>query len=665
MYKILIIVIFFYSFLDAKKEFYYGFVDSLGNQISEKRKNEINDGFEIIKNVEQLSKEGRVDDAYSLLKDFKEKNNLNVLKSDIIILYSQLCLKKGSKRLILDASIELEKAINSSLINEYDLSKAYSTLVELKLQINKIEDARYFSNVIIDNFDDELTKAYGKVSLAKVYKHQKDYFKATKVLYEILAQTKDKLVATIVADELFDVYILDNQKEKANELIGQVLRNNIDFYADDSYLATQKINRLIKAGMPEYATEILKELLNRTTKDDIIEEFKFKLADTYMIMYDRTNFYLEKAKELFKDIINDYPNGAYAKDSKMYIDEILMRQGFVKPELVVSKYQGSEEMEQKALLQELMNYKADKKFDLILKSKKVYKKISNSIAKRFGFSSMDEIFDEVNIDLIKDYLISGKCFELNNVLKTSRNETLQKLIEDETVKYSFFDCMVESPNERVYLQLKDTFNSSRNALIYLYLEKMAYHLNLIDEALDFSAKVEMVDDEDTLQKEFLYRYLILKSKADTISLDKFFFYATQNPQYIELNENNPLMIDIYYDFYFYLIKYNEKDKSIDILKKLYEKQKKLGAYVYSPFVELELSRLQKDMNNIDKSLEFLLEALENTRKFKPEDEIKIYYELIKIYENFNNIQKKEEYILKCKEVDLTIDNLYKKMCQEM
>ena len=36
-------------------------------------------------------------------------------------------------------------------------------LVELKLEINKIEDAKYFAQVIIDNFDDELTKTYGKI----------------------------------------------------------------------------------------------------------------------------------------------------------------------------------------------------------------------------------------------------------------------------------------------------------------------------------------------------------------------------------------------------------------------------------------------------------------------------------------------------------------------
>jgi phosphoglycolate phosphatase-like HAD superfamily hydrolase len=580
-------------------------------------------------------------------------------------LYAELSLKKQIKRLILDASTELETAINSSLINNDDLSKAYMILVELKLETNKIDDAKYFAQIIIDNFDNEVTKTYGKISLAKVYKYQKDYTKAIKYLYEILTVTKDKVVATLVADELFDIYILDGQLEKANELITQVLKTNIEFYANDSYLANKKINKLINAGMPEHASEILKELLNKTTKDEVIEDFKYKLANTYMLMYDKTNFYLEKAKELYKDIINDFPQGIYSKNSKMYLDEILMRQGFLTPSVVSTKYQDVEAMQQKALLQELMNDKKDKKFELILKTEKVYKKISNEIAKRFGYESINQIFDEVNIELIKDYLAQGKCFELNNILKTSRNETLVKLIEDESVKYNFFECLVEAPYERAYLQIKDTFNKTRDANIYLYLERMAFALDLKDEALDFSAKVEMVNDEKVLAKEFLYRYQILKSKSNDIDMEKFFSYTQLNPNFIKLNESNPMIIDFYHDYYFFLLKSQNQTLANEILKKLYDKQKELKAFVYSPFIELELSKLAKDENDVQKSIDYLLESLLNTRKIKANDEIKIYYDVLNLYDKLGNKQKKDEYLLKCKEVKDSVDSLYKKMCDEM
>lgn len=653
------------NILYAKRDFYYGFIDSSGVQISEQRKQSINDGFDILQNARALAKDGKIDDAYTQVKDFKEKNKLNILTSDSIILYSELALKKQSKRIVLEAATELEMAINSSKINQYDLAKAYMILVELKLEINKVEEAKYFAQIIIDNFDDELTKTYGKISLAKIYKYQKDYAKATKYLYEILTVTNDKKVATVIADELFDVYILDEKYDKANELITQVLKTNIDFYANDSYLANKKVNRLIKAGMPEHATEILKELLKRTTKEDVIEDFKFKLANTYMLMYDRTNYYLEKAKELYKDIINDYPQGIYTKDAKIYMDEILMRQGFLSPATVASKYPEDEAMQQKALLQELMNDKNDKKYDLILRAEKVYSKVANEIVKRFGYQSISDIYDEINIDIIKDYLSQGKCIELNDILKTSRNETLVKLIQDEAIKYSFFECLVEAPYERAYLQIKDTFNKTRDANIYLYLEKMAYNLGLMDEALDFSTKVEMVDDPNVLANEFLYRYQILKQKAEPIAMERFFAYTNKNPNFIKVNENNPIIIDFYYDYYLDLLKGKDKTLANEILKKLYNKQKEVKAFIYSPFVETELARISKEANENQKSIDLLLESLQNTRKVKANDEVKIYYDILNLYDNMGNKTKKDEYILKCKEVKDSVDSLYKKMCDEM
>lgn len=660
--KFFLILILCINFLFAKKDFYYGFINSSGSQISEQRKQAILDGFDIIDNARSLAREGKIDEAYAQINSFKNTNNIKVLKSDTIILYSELALKKRTKRIILDAAKDLENAINSSLINEYDLAKAYSLLVELKLQTNKIDDAKYFSNIIINNFDDELTKTYGKISLAKVYKYQRNYFSATKTLYEILTKTKDKEVATIVADELFDVYILDDKYDEANELISQVLKNNIEFYANDSYLANEKVNKLINAGMPEHATEILKELLSRTTKDESIEDFKYKLANTYMIMYDRTNYYLEKAKELYKDIINDYPNGIYSRNAKMYLDEILMRQGFLKPVVVASKYQNSEAMEQKALLQELMNYKADKKFDLIIKSKKIYKKVSDSIAKRFGYESINAIFDEVNIEMIQDYLAQDKCYELNNVLKTTRKETLEKIAQNESLKNKFFECLIEVPYERAFLLLKDTFNSSRDANIYLYLEKMALGLNLIDDAIDLSLKVEMVDNQKVLEKEFMYKYEIAKKKNDGIMLDKFLYYAKFNPQFVEANISNPLIIDFYYDLYLYQLKNNEMDKARETLSKLNNKQKELKVFVYSPFVELELSKYEKEKNNNQMALEYLLSSLENARVIKPNEQAKIFYEVFKSYEALGNDTKRDEYLSKCKEVKNTENSYYKKMC---
>jgi len=651
------------NFLYAKKDFYYGFIDSNGEQISEQKKQAITDGFDMIQNIRNLSKEDKIDEAYKQIKNLKDQNKSKLLVSDIMILYSELALKMQAKRILLDAVNELERAINSSQISQSDLPKAYSLMVDLKLEVNKTDDAKYFAQIIIDNFDDEKTKTYGKISMAKVYKYQKDYPRAIKYLFDILTTTKNKYIATLVADELFDLYVLEGKTDKANELITQVLKNNMDFYTNDSYLANKKINKLVKAGMPDHAAEILTELLKKATKEEAIEDFKFKLANTYMLLNDRRNQYLDKSKELYQDIINDYPQGLYAKNAKMYLDEILMRQGIINPNVIEAKYLENEPMQQKALLQELLNDVKDKKYEIILRSEKVYKKISPETFKRFGYENLEQIFDEVNINLIKDYLEQGKCTEINEALQLAKNKTLERLIQDDNLKYNFFECLVESPYQHAYLQIKETFNKTRDPNIYLYLERMAYSLGLIDEALDFSVKVEMVGDKKVLEKEYIQKYQIYKAKDDLNLLEKFFFYTTANSDFLKTNENDPLILDIYYDYYSFLLK-NDNKKTNEILEKLYKKQNDFKVFIYSPFVETELARIAKDKNEKQKSLTLLQEALNHTRKIKPEDEIKIYYDIASLYENLGNKAKKDEYIMKCRDVKNLEDNLYKKMCDE-
>ncbi len=652
------------TFSWAKKDFYYSFIGSSGQQISQQRKHEIRDGFEVIEHVRELSRDGRIDEAYRQIKDFKEKNRVDVLASDIMIAYGEMSIKKGTKRLIIKAASELEQAINSSIIHEADLPQAYMLLVELKLASNKVKDAKYFAKTVVENFNDKITNAYGKIFLAKVYRHTREYKKATKILYEILTKTIDIEVATIVADELFDVYIANEQQDKAYDLISKVLLKNMDFYATDSYLAIQKVNKLIRAKMPEFAAEILLELLKRAKKEDAIEDFKYKLANIYMLMYDGTNYYLFKAKELYKDILNDFPDGIYKDKAKMYIDEILMREGQISPAVLASKYKDSESMQQKVLLQELLNDKKEKKYEYILRAKKIYKKISNSIAERFGYASIDAIFDEINILMIKDYLAEGKCFLLNKALKTSRRETLEKLIEDEATKFQFFECLIEVPYERAYMLVKDSFNKSRDANIYLYLERMAFALKDFDEAMSFSAKVEMVENEKVLSKEFLIRFLILSEKQDSISMQKFFYYATQHKEYINENSDNPLIIDFYYQYYLYLVSQDELEEAKEILMRLYEKQNELRAPIYSPFVQLELASYEKK-DAPQKALEYLMEATNSPRKIKPNDQAQLYYEIIKLNETLGNKTQQEEYTLKCKELQGTTESLYKDMCDKI
>ena len=226
-------------------------------------------------------------------------------------------------------------------------------------------------------------------------------------------------------------------------------------------------------------------------------------------------------------------------------------------------------------------------------------------------------------------------------------------------------CVIEVPYERGYELLKETFNSSRDGLLYLYLERMALALDLVDEALGFSAKVEMVNDSEILEKEFLYRFLVFSAKKDSLAMEKFFYYASRNKDFIEKNSNNPIIIDFYYQYYLYLLGKEKNDEAKEILLKLDEKQNELKAFVYSPFVELELSKVEIDKNNFEEATKYLTDSLKKARSIKANDLVKVYYELIKLYDTQNLTSLKDEYINKCKSVENTQDSLYKQMCDKM
>ena len=657
--------IFILSFSYAKKDFYYGFIDSNGNQISQKLKQEIINGYTVLGNVRELIKDGNINSAYTLMKDFKEKNKLKILESEIILLYSELLLKKRSKRFIIEADKLLETSINSSLIHEEDLAKAYMLLVDLKLQTNKLDDAKFFAQNIINNFNNPKTKAYGKIFLAKIYSQSREYNKAIKTLYDILAKTDDILIATIVADELFDVYIKNRNNEKAYELINKVLSKNIDYYANDSFLALQKVDKLLKADMPEFAVKILEELIEKTKKPHIIEEFKFKLANIYMKMYDSTDKFLFKAKELYKDIINDFPEGELAIKAKVFIDEILMREGKLEPAVVASKYKNSSSMNQKVLMQELLNESKNESYTKILKAKKVYKKISNTITKRFGYENVEQVFDEVHILLVRQYLNEGQCVLLSKALQDIRRQTLLELIRDKQTSQNFFNCLIEVPFDKGYQITKDAFYNSRNADIYYNLERMAYVLGYIDEAFRFSLKIDMVNDRKILSKEFLTRFLVYSAKNDLIEMDRFFKYTFKNQDFIKDNEDDPKIIDFYYQYYLYLLKVDKQKEARVILSKLNLKQLDFKARIYSPFVELELTKIQKEKKNYNEAANILETFIKQSRKIRNDDLAHLYYELSKLYDINKDETKYEDVVQKCKDLNVSTDSYYKKMCSEL
>ena len=660
--RFLTIFILLISLLNAKdRDFYYSFIDSNGKQIPTKTKETIINTLNQLDEVKAIALDGKLHEAFEKLKIIKDNNKVSLLNADILILYSELVIKTNSKQHINSTSNELEVAINSSLIDQEDLLKAYLILIDLKLNINKVEDARYYAQTVVDIFDDEEAKAKGKISLAKIFKYQKDYKKASKVIFEVLSDTKDKNIASIAANELFDIYLLEGRKEEASELMRQLLATNPSFYSSDYIVANQRVDLLLKLDMTNFAIDILKNLIITSKKDDILEQTKYKLANLYMKLYDKTDTYLKLAKILYKDIIDNYPKSVNFDNSSMFYDEIKMRQKAILPNEVADKYPDNEAMQNKALLQELINNNFNKKYEDVIKMKKIYQDIPKDVLKRFGYENVDELLDISHLGLIKEYLKEKDCIKLSVILKDLKTDIFKDVIDDDSLKDEFINCIREVPSIENYKQFKNIFKDTKDLDVYLILEAMALDVEEIDDALFYSSKIEKSKDKEMLKEEFLYKYQILKIDNNSGNLDRFFKNSLENNDLIEANLEKPIIIDFYYDLYLYLIKEGKEEEAFKILNSLNNKQNEFKAFVYSPFVESELSRLLKKQNNFQDAVNYLVLALEHAKNIKPEDEVKLYYDILTLYDNLGQKEQKEIYLQKCKNVKIE-ENFYKNMC---
>ncbi|MEA3383256.1 MAG: hypothetical protein U9Q20_01080, partial [Campylobacterota bacterium] len=462
MNKILIIFIMISSILYAKKDFYYSYINPDLTQISDEQKQKIINGNGKLDTIRRYLKEGQLGLALKEIEIMKHNNKIEILTSDILLLNSRILYNLDTKKRALEALDILEVAVNESKINQNNLLEAYELLVLLNIRINKIKEAEYYAKVIATSFDDPVSKIHGKIALAQIHIKKREYRTAIKILKQELVEATNLETATIIADELYDALILNKEKEEAYTLSKKVLEKNIDYYANDSYKALKKVNKLLAAKMPEFAINIINRLLENSKDPKSIKNFKFILANTYMDLAGYEKKYLPMAKEIYKDLIQSQEDNPYFKRSKMYLDEIIMREGKFDPQMIAAKYSGFESMQYKAMMQELLNAIDDEKYEQVIRMKKVYSGIYKEILNRYGYESIDQIYTIVNFKMLQYYLRNEQCEQLNTVIKELTDETLLSIIEDDNATDNLFNCMQELPENRVYLIAKNVYSQSLN-----------------------------------------------------------------------------------------------------------------------------------------------------------------------------------------------------------
>ncbi len=638
----------------GSSEYLYDYMDHTGKQLSVKDKRQFFQQYASLNNIEESIVLGKynkaIEDAQQLSKNATNK----LIQSKATILLYRSILQQNKLKDIIINSKKLYKAITTYMIAEPDLAEGYMLYIDYLIRLKKFDKAKHYATKMINTDDYPLYKEYGMIHLSKIYTAQEKLSQAQFVLNKVLKNTDSIKIASVAAGIQFDIYIKQKKIEQAKKMISNILKYNIEFFIANPDTANTKLNTLMKYQMYDAVIEIGETLIKRSQNEKLKPEYMYKVATAQLLTLDLVN-----AKENFINIIHKYKLNKYAKKAKVGLDEILLREGKLKAESLLVRYKDSPIMQQKILLNELINLQKDGKYKLILSQQKAYRIITPSIVKAYGYKDMDTILEDVMQSLAKQYLKNGECIELTSFLRDN-NDIFSKIIKWNDLDKELLNCFAQTGYKEGFTYLNDKYKSSQDEEILYLLEKSAIEIKEYMEALKISFRLESLGSKEIRQKEIIDRFIIINNMDILKAKDDFFNYISNNRWLID-NTEDLRLIDILYQYYQFLEKTNSL-YSIDILEKLYNIQHQMQIYVYSPFVDIELATYYYEIKDYKKSKSILEKVI-----LRPLTKVKkvhrYYYLLAKTY---NKLNMPIEYI---QSIDTCIkskgDSMWKQLCKKV
>jgi predicted negative regulator of RcsB-dependent stress response len=654
MIKIIILSLFIKLCLFSSDEYFYDYVDNTGSQLSIGEKRQFFQDYDKLNIISELISLGNYKEALKKARELRQDTSNVLIMSKAILLEHKAVYKNHSLKDMIKNIKNLKKDIDAANIAEPDLHEAYLLYIDYMITLKKLKKAKEYAKKIIETYSFSLYQEFGFIYLAKIHIEEGHINQAQHILNKVLRNTNNVKIASIAASIQFDIFIKQNKHEKAKNMIKNVVKYNLDFFVNNPNLANEKIYTLIKYEMYDVAIDICKVLLKHNKNHKMIPSYLYSLAKAELLIQN-----LKDAKEHFITIIHNYKDSRYVKKAKISLDEILLREGKLKPESLLSRYKDSASMRQKIMLQELINLKKDGQYELILRQMAIYTKISQTIIKQFGYEDLDEILNDVKQKLVIKYLDNQQCIELTEFL-TKNNTLFEQLIDQENLENKFLDCFAIAKYDVGFDYLNNKYKNTNNPDLLYKLEKSAIILGKYLEALKLSFKLENIATKELRQKEIVDRFIIINNLTTLKAKSDFFNYIRSNIWVIESN-TNPMMIDILYQYYHFLEKQSSND-SYDILVRLYNLQKELNIYVYSPFVDIELATVEYEAKNYTKAKDIMEDIeLKNTTKAKKVH--RYHYLKAKIYDKLNMNIEYIQSINSC--VNAKGDSMWKELCKKV
>lgn len=504
-----------------------------------------------------------------------------------------------------------------------------------------------YSNILKDEFyDDNFNKIAQLHKADRVYKNRKKRPEALKIYKEVLYNTNDLMIASKAASRLSERYLQNDQADLAEEFYKKIVDANEPYLKENIKASYEFAQQFAKAEKYKIAIEIAGILLSTDGKSKQQDEIRKDIGYWYELSGNK-----DAAFGLYKQYLEDYPNGKYVGFVQSRLDKTLLdiaekniSKKMANIDNILSKYP-NDSIYKKALIEKAQILIENKEYDALFKLENELKANNGEKFLQYGAEKKSN-----------EDLINGNCKEVI-YLSDEYNVTIKSKLHDK-----YFQCLMSVAQYKKALKIAQKHLEDKELLkriewmyqtlkVYSKLDKNKSVI-MLGEDIEKLAKVLKIKRYDDIVYEKAEAYYNLKE------YDEMMMREVKKAEI--LFPNNIQNVDLFAKVLRYA-----KNKKNDMLtasyaQKIIALQKEHKISDYSPMVELDYVNALKRLKQYAKALKEDIKLL--YLKLNDVQRANVLYIAGELSLKTNKEKEAKEFFIKCGEI--VEDSSWQRLCAE-
>jgi len=528
-----------------------------------------------------------------------------------------------------------------------NLSEVLMYISKTYYKLGHIGKGNEYSDILKEEFyEDKFNKIAQLHKADRVYKNRKRRPEALKIYKDVLYNTDDLMIASRAASKISKRYLQTEKIDLAEDFYKKIVEANEPYLQENLKESYEFAKKFANAEKYDLAIQIVGILLSADSKNKYVDEMRKDIGYWYELSGNK-----DGAFGLYRQYLEDYPNGAYVGFIQSRLDKTLLdldeknaSKKMVNIDNILAKYP-NDPIYKKALIEKAQILIENRKYKELFALEKALK--ANDGEKFLQYGAQKKVSEDLKLYNCKEamYLLD----EYNITVEPKDEENL-------------FNCLMK------FSQYKKALKISKNHLEEKELPKRLewmYQTLKAYSKLDKNKSVVMIgEDIEKLSK-------VLKTKRyDDIVYEKAeAYYNLQEYDDMMLREvkkaeelfpNNIKNIDLFARVLRYA-----KNKKIDMLiasyaEKIIQLQKRHKISDYSPRVELDYINALKKLKQYSKALKEDVKLI--YMKLTDLQRANVLYIAGELSLKTGKEKEAKEFFIKCGEI--VEDSAWQRLCAE-